>query len=234
MRSSHKVAGARERGRIALHGTRQPEVHDHRVALLIHQNVGRLDVPVNDSGAMRGVERTSDFLNQCDGLFGGEIADPLIERLTSNEAHRQIGVSVDRACVMHHADPRMIQPRHRFHFTGHRRWHSPIGPSERTGKYLECHAPPHVLVESFVDDALPTFADHLEQSIVAQALHLCAGIVNDARILGTNLLCDSRETIEVVLDLKNAAVLAILNQLLQEREHSSLTGGIVRGHDSEG
>ncbi len=86
--------GDREPGVAA--GAGDAEVGDDHVAVPHHQ-VGRLDVPVDDAGPVRGLQRGQHLQRQAQGLQDGQRAAPLqhrAQRLAGDQFHDQVG---DRA-----------------------------------------------------------------------------------------------------------------------------------------
>jgi hypothetical protein len=55
-----------ERGGLVGEAPRQPEVGEVRVVACVEEDVGRLDVAVDEAASMRRVERTSDLLAEVD------------------------------------------------------------------------------------------------------------------------------------------------------------------------
>jgi hypothetical protein len=84
LRRKFRVAGFREQQgtRIRLHELGQAEVHDLDLAALGHEDVGRLDVAMDDPEAVCRVERVGDLHRHIETGFHrqGSAVDELPER----------------------------------------------------------------------------------------------------------------------------------------------------------
>jgi hypothetical protein len=90
---------------------REPEVQNLRVARQCHQNVGRLEVAVDNPARVRRVERIGHLHGnrQRLGQWHGPARDPCRERLPLDEFHRDEMPAIAFADVVNRADIRMIE-----------------------------------------------------------------------------------------------------------------------------
>ena len=90
---------------------RQPEVHDLDVPVFGEHHVRRLEVAVNDTPLVRGVERLGDLFRHAQGLTEPQrpAAQPPFERLAADVFHRDAGATVERRDFVNRADERMIE-----------------------------------------------------------------------------------------------------------------------------
>jgi hypothetical protein len=93
-------------------GLRQPEVEELRAGLRKH-HIARLQIAVNDAGAMGLVECRRDLDRDSDSLIDGERStrDSIGERRTIEVFHDQEGRTLVLADVEERADVRMREPR---------------------------------------------------------------------------------------------------------------------------
>ena len=89
----------------------QAEIQNFGVAALGDENIGGLDVAVNDAFGVRGVERVGDFDGEREQVFDVQRAagDAVLERLAVEKFHGDEGLAVLLADVVNGADVRMVQ-----------------------------------------------------------------------------------------------------------------------------
>ena len=89
----------------------QPEVQDLRLAAVGQEDVRRLDVTMDDSLAVRAVERIGDLDADVDDLVGlqGPGREPIPKRLSLHQLHDDERVALVLADVVDRADVRVIQ-----------------------------------------------------------------------------------------------------------------------------
>ena len=89
----------------------QPEVHDLDVAVLGEHHVRRLEVAVNDTPLVRGVERLGDLFGHAQCLTERQrpAPQPPFERLAADVLHGDAGTTVERRDFVNRADERMIE-----------------------------------------------------------------------------------------------------------------------------
>ena len=92
---------------------RQTEVENFGVSALGDENVGRLDVAMNNALGVGGVERIGDFDAQGENRFQfhGAGADQVLERDAVKKFHDQKGAAVFLADVVDRADVGMVERR---------------------------------------------------------------------------------------------------------------------------
>jgi hypothetical protein len=89
---------------------RKPEV-EQLDALLRHQDVGRLQVAMDDPLLVRGVERVADLDARLDGLIEGHRPG---DGLAVDELHHEVAAAVVLADVVQRADVRVVERRDRL------------------------------------------------------------------------------------------------------------------------
>jgi hypothetical protein len=91
----------------------QPEIEHLRVPSLRHEDVGRLNVAVNDTCAMGGIKRVSDLDGQRKQRldFHRTFSDHVLECRSVQKLHRDEGAPVLLANVMNRADVGVAQGR---------------------------------------------------------------------------------------------------------------------------
>jgi hypothetical protein len=81
------------------------------VAAFGDENVGGLDVAVNDVFGVRGVERVGNLNRECEQVFGinGAPVDEVLERLAIEKFHGDEGLAILLADVVNRANVGMVQ-----------------------------------------------------------------------------------------------------------------------------
>ncbi len=92
---------------------RQPKIKNLCVIALRHKNVGRLDVPVNDSLSVRGVQCISNLNPELQQFFDVQrfARDALLQRVALQQFHHDVGLAILLANLMNRADVGMVQRR---------------------------------------------------------------------------------------------------------------------------
>ena len=88
-------------------GARDPEVHDERVIVGRHHDVGGLQIAVHDAGFVCGEEAGRHLLRDGDGAIDGDAAFALQHRPeidSLNVGHRDVGDAIDLADVVNPHD----------------------------------------------------------------------------------------------------------------------------------
>src|SRR6185369_16135346 len=100
-------AGGTERGR----DLGQTKVENLGVSALGHENIGGLDVAVDDSLCMGGIQRIRDFNGQGEErlVFERMAGNQVLQRHAIHELHRDEGTAVVFADVVNGADIGMVQ-----------------------------------------------------------------------------------------------------------------------------
>ena len=94
---------------------RQAKVRDLHMALGVHHDVGRLDVPVHDALPVRVGQRRADLPGERQRLLGIEpdLVNDLVQIRALDEFHDEEKVALRRlAEVMHGKDVRVVEPGH--------------------------------------------------------------------------------------------------------------------------
>ena len=76
-----------------------------------HENIGRLDVAVDDAFRLRRIQRVGHFDSEGENRLQrqGNVADPVLERDALQQFHRDEGMPVRFIDVMNRADVGMVQ-----------------------------------------------------------------------------------------------------------------------------
>ena len=92
---------------------RQPEIEQLGVAALGDEDVGRLDVAVDDPLAMGGFERIGEFHAKFEDSIGGSApaGDQMVQRRALQQFHRHEMAAGVLSDIVNRADVRMIQCR---------------------------------------------------------------------------------------------------------------------------
>ena len=96
---------------VALELLRQPEVGDPRVAVLVEQDVARLEVAVNHAALVGIVDRFGNRGHQRGRLAGRKrsVGQPLGQALALDEAHREVVLALVLADLEDRDDPGVIE-----------------------------------------------------------------------------------------------------------------------------
>jgi hypothetical protein len=154
----------------------QPEVADVGLAVVIDQDVGRLEVAVEDAALMRVVHRLGGLGHQpCRGArVGGVVGQPLLEARPADELHGEVAPPVVLADLEDRHDVRVVQQRDRlglvlepsqFVIAG-----QDVGP-----EHLEGDGPIEADLAGAVDDPHAAAAHLLDQLVVAEVTDERAG-----------------------------------------------------------
>ena len=99
-------------GRVAAELLGDPEVRQVRVAVLVDEHVGGLDVAMHEPAPVRGVERARDLGEDVERALGRQPALPAQQRshvAAVDEAHREVQLPVVLAGLIDRDDVRMVQ-----------------------------------------------------------------------------------------------------------------------------
>ena len=185
-RSSHR--GVRlGNGRILLGALRQPEVRQLHVALVCQQDIGRLDVAVNDLPTIPGVvEGPRDLVGDADGLLDGKLEappQPILEGLPIDILHGEVVVSLVLARFVDHDDVGMVEAAGRLRLTP-----EPLDLCRLLHHFLRQHlerdAPVEPVLQGFVHAAHAALANLPDNRVLAQAIGLRLALVSDAFSFG--------------------------------------------------
>jgi hypothetical protein len=93
------------------HDFREAEVQNLRVAALCDENIGRLNVAVDDAVGVGGVERVGDLDGEVEQRLEFELRarDEVLERLALEKFHGDEGLAVLLADIVNGADVRVVQ-----------------------------------------------------------------------------------------------------------------------------
>ncbi len=150
---------------------RQTEVEHLGVTAPGHEDVGRLDVAMDDARSVRGVERVGNLDPKLDQLFERHrpVADPVFQRLAFEKLHRDEPLPAVLADLVNRADVRMVQRRR-----GARLAHEAVGrgaiAGQLIGQELQRDVTAKQKVLGAIDDAHSAAAEHLENAIVRDSL----------------------------------------------------------------
>ena len=89
----------------------QTEVQDLRVAATADEDVGGLDVAVNDVGVVRGIERIRDFDAECQHRVQRQTAmidESVLQRGAFETLHDDKGAAILLADIVNGADVRVV------------------------------------------------------------------------------------------------------------------------------
>jgi hypothetical protein len=150
---------------------RQSEIENLGVSALGDEDIGRLDVAVDDSFGMGGIEGVGDFDGECENQFGFQrtIADPVLECKAVQKLHGDEGLAILFADVVDGANVGVIQRGRSLSFAlkaGERLWVA----RNVIGKKLEGDEAMQPRVFRFIDDTHPTTAELLDDAIVGDGL----------------------------------------------------------------
>ena len=92
---------------------RQPEVHDLDLTLVVHHDVGRFDVAMNDTLLMRRLQALGGLRGDVDHLVELEqtIADFVLDGLSLDESHGEEGLSLGLVDFKDGANVGMVERR---------------------------------------------------------------------------------------------------------------------------
>ena len=89
---------------------RQAEVDEHHAAVVAQHDVRRLQIAMDDAGLVHHLERARDFLEEGDGLVGGQrILQARLEVAAGEIFHREVFDALVDAVVEQVDDRRMIE-----------------------------------------------------------------------------------------------------------------------------
>ncbi len=151
------------------------EVGELDVPLQVEHDVRRLDVAVHDTGVVREVERIAQLAHdvrrdvQLEAFLAVEEA---LQFLAADELHDQVGEVAFLAEVVDLHDIGVAQPRGGLRLADESRRVVPRSlvvdgiPADR----LDCHPALQLRVESLIDDAHRTLAEHALEGIPAESV----------------------------------------------------------------
>lgn len=158
---------------------RETEIENFGVAALGDEKVGRLDVAMNNTSAVRGVERVSDFDGELENLVERKsaTADALFERLALEKFHGQkpsfavflARLQRDAADFVNGANVRMIDRGSGARFST-KAFEGVSVANEFVGQEFKRHEAAKVSVLGFVDHAHAATADFFDNAIVGDGL----------------------------------------------------------------
>ena len=164
---AHRRAGQRDLG--LAEGPRDPEVGDLDPAVAPHEDVGRLDVAVDDAADVRRVEGLRDLGGHAGGLARRErpvLAQDRGEVLAVDQLHDDVRARAVLAEVEHRHDARVAERRRRPGLVAE--------PAEEVGVLAELGAEEldgdvaiQLGVAGAVDRRHPALAEELDQAVAA-------------------------------------------------------------------
>ena len=149
---------------------RQAEVDQHDAAIVAQHDVRRLQVAVDDARLVHDLERARDFLEEGDGLVGGQrILQARLEVAAGEIFHREVFDALVDAVVEQIDDRRMIERGDRFELAlEHDRALARVG-RHRAGMFALGDLQRHVVAEVFGDREVHRggfgFADLLQDGV---------------------------------------------------------------------
>ena len=159
---------------------RQAEVQHLRAAVRIHHDVGGLQIPVHDAGAVRGGECVGHLRRDAQ-RFGEPHAlarDQLIQRLAIHQLHDDVGLPVLLADFMDGDDVGVVQRRSRFGLLHEARAAVGIGTAHFSQQF-DGDETIQALVPGLVDPTHAALADLFQQGEMPQlaAVHIRSIVV---------------------------------------------------------
>ena len=161
------VASGDGRGGVSFEELHQAEVEDLDAVTLGHEQVGGLEVPVNDALGMRGFQPIDDLRRklQDQGRLQRATSDPLLQRGALQQLHGDEVATLVLVDIVDRADVGMIEPGGGTGFPpealDRQRPLRDLLPQE-----LEGDVPSEPEVLSTIDDAHPTFAQQLPDPVM--------------------------------------------------------------------
>ncbi len=150
---------------------RQPKIQNLCVSTFGHQNIGGLDVPVDDAFRVRGIERVGNFNCQSEQYIRlhGPSRDAMLQGHAVQKLHDQKGMPVILPDLVDGADIGMVESRGRLRLsleTG-----QGLGVlRDRVGQKLQRHKPVQVDVLSLVDHTHAATAKLFNDAVMRDGL----------------------------------------------------------------
>ena len=176
-RGAERIARLREPKRIGVESPREAEVEDHRLARARDHDVAGLDIAVQHSRLVRGVERARRLLDELDGgpdrrhPRGAPVArgrDPARERLAVDVSHRDVRDAVLLARIEDGADPLVIDARRHLRLAPEA-FEQIVGEHGDRGQDLERDLAVELRVDGEVDHALPAAAELAHEAVAPES-----------------------------------------------------------------
>ena len=150
----------------------QAEVEELYLSALRDEDVGRLDVAMDDAVLVRGVERVGDLDAEVEDLVGLERPaddEPVLQRFAFHQLHDDEGLPVRLVDVVDRADVRVLErgsgPRLALEALERLRV-----PRDVLGKELQSDVAPQARVLGAVDDAHAAAAQLLDDPVAGDRL----------------------------------------------------------------
>ncbi len=149
----------------------EAEVQDLRLPAIGHEDVGRLDVAMDDVLRVRGIERVRNLDPQLDELLGSERppGDAMLQRLPFEELHHDKGLTRVLVDVVDRADVRVIQ-RRRGARLALKAFERLTVVREIAGEELQRDLPAKLHVFTLVDDPHAAATEFLDDAVVRNGL----------------------------------------------------------------
>src|SRR5580658_6166065 len=150
---------------------RQPEVENLGVTALGDKDVRRLDVAVDDSLSMRGIEGIGNFDGERENHFRFQRmpADAVLQRHAVEILHDDEGLTFAFVNLEDHADVRVVQGRRRLRLTLEAGQSLRV-PGDLIGEKFQGDEAMQLDIFSFVDDTHPPAAESFDDAIVGDGL----------------------------------------------------------------
>ena len=150
----------------------QPEVADVRLAALVEQDVGRLQVAVQDAPLVRVVHRLGHGRDHPHGGpgIGGEVRQPLGEARAGDQLHREVAPLLVPPDLEDRHDVRVVEPRHGLGLV----LEPPeivLGGQQAGLEHLQGDGSVEADLARLVDDPHAAPAEHAAQLVVAERAH---------------------------------------------------------------
>ena len=149
----------------------EAEVEDFGVAALGDEEVGGLDVAVNDAFGVSGIERVGNFDGEVEEAvkLHGTAGDEVLQSLTLQAFHGDKSPAVFFADVVDGADVGMVESGGGFGFAAKAAERLGIF-GEIVGEKFQSYEAVEARVLGFVDDSHASAAEHLEHAVVREGL----------------------------------------------------------------
>jgi hypothetical protein len=133
---------------------------------MLHQDVGRFDVPMNQTGLVGRVQRVCDIDHDPDLVPNGRQVADLLERATRDVLHRDVGVAVDVAYLINLTDVVVVDPRLDLGFAGE----SVRDFGSVSAQKLDRHEPAQARIACLPDIAHPAAPDKADELVAIPVL----------------------------------------------------------------
>ena len=175
----------------------EAEIEDFGVAALGDEDVGGLDVAMDDAFAVGGVERVGDLNGEIEQIveFHGAAGDGVLQGLAVEKFHGDEGFAVGFADIVNRADVGMVQGGCGLSFSLEAREGLRVF-RDVVRQEFQCYETVETDILGFVHDAHATAAEAFQDAIVREGLvkeRIVAGHVED--ILGCGKRQVNEETV---------------------------------------